>query len=264
MTTHHGGRRSFQRALFTSPYSVEAANYFAAMAVQPPNAWKVVVDLFIRGCKSDGLWDKFDGGHFLAAPTQQAALVDFKAPSRIATLVLTPTFTANRGFTGTGTAGEYIDTGFTPSVSGVAYQQDSASLGVYANNNITSAVVGAGVSTGSSAYMVLRSNSNQQQYRMNDATTVTVAGATDGSGLTVITRTGATATQGYQRGAAFGAAASNASTLRPTGTIKYLSAGGTSVLHELSFGFFGGGLTGSEVAALTARVNTALAAILVM
>lgn len=253
--------RAFKLAMLSGGYDQDARAYFAAMQVQPSSVIKDTINRFIIGLKTDGLWSKIDGGHVLAAPTQQAALVDFKAPSRIATLVLTPTFTANRGFTGTGTAGEYIDTGFTPSVLGVAYQQDSASLGVYANNNITSAGVAAGVSTGSSAYMVLRSNSNQQQYRMNDGTTVTVAGATDGSGLTVITRTGATATQGYQRGAAFGAAASNASTLRPTGTIKYLSAGGTSVLHELSFGFFGGGLTGSEVAALTVRVNALIAAL---
>lgn len=238
-----GGGRSF---------TPELRSWISAIPARPSSAWLNAADNFVRDMKSANVWDMHDGINIFWTPDQATALVDFKVPTRVSTLVMTPTFTANKGFSGTGTVGEYIDTGFVPSTMGVAYQQDSASIGTFLNSNIPSNAISIGTNIGSSAYFISRSVGGYLVYRINDVTTVTSADSTDGSGLTIVSRTGPNATQAYQRGAAFGAAGTNASTTRPTASIKYLTAGaGASGLFQVGAGFIGAGVNATQAAALS-------------
>ena len=248
---------------FDPVYMAAAVTYFNAMPTQPTAQVKGFISTFIAGLMTDGLWTKIDGGNILCNNTAGQSYIDFKRPTRVATLSGTPTFTSYRGFTGTATLAEYVDTTFVPAVSGVAYLQNSAHIGVWVRNNIQSAGTAMGVSTGASAYILPRNLADGFVSRINDATNATVAAVVDSSGFSSVVRTGASATQAYKNGAALGAAGSAASTQLPTGTIKYLNTavGGTSGLHQVAFGCYGGGLDATQAANLYSRVNTLVTAL---
>jgi hypothetical protein len=80
------------------------------------------------GLKSSGAWAKLDLFYVFAtnATTAGDALVQWKSGFPAGTLVNSPTFTANQGFTGNG-VDAYIDTQFDPYNMGMNYQQDNAS-----------------------------------------------------------------------------------------------------------------------------------------
>lgn len=250
--------------LFTSgvPYDSSAAAYFAAMGTQESASVKNAIDTFIRGLKSDNLWSVIDGGNILALSTSANARVDFKAPSRVATVTGSPTFTAYRGFSGTGATNELVDTTFVPSTMGVTYLQDSAHIAFYVSNNIQSTLAPFGVSTGSSAYIFPRNTADQSQHRLNDGTTTTIASSTDSRGLFCSSRTGAAAGALYRNGVSLGTRAI-ASTQRPTGTIKILAlnTATASAPHVIAFGCYGGGLNATQAANLNSRVTTLLTAL---
>ena len=58
-----------------------------------------------------------------------------KGGTLTASLVNSPTFTTDRGFTGNGST-SYLDSGYNVSTGGGVYAQDSAHMGVYVLNNI--------------------------------------------------------------------------------------------------------------------------------
>ena len=248
---------------FDPVYMAAAVTYFNAMPTQPTATVKGHVSTFIGGLMTDGLWTKIDGGNILCNNTAGQSHIDFKRPTRVATLSGTPTFTSYRGYTGTAALAEYVDTTFVASTQGVAYLQNSAHIGVWVRNNIQSTAVAMGVSTGANSYIFPRNASDGFVSRMNNTTNATVAAVVDSSGFSVVTRTGASVTQAYKNGAALGAAGSAASTGVPTGTMKYLNtaAAGTSGLHQVAFGCYGGGLDATQASNLYNRVNTLVTAL---
>jgi hypothetical protein len=80
------------------------------------------------GLKSSGAWAKLDLFYVFATNATSAAdaLVNWKSGFPEGTLINSPTFTANQGFTGNG-VDAYIDTNFDPTISGVNYTQNNAS-----------------------------------------------------------------------------------------------------------------------------------------
>ena len=79
------------------------------------------------GLKSSGAWAKLDLFYVFAtnAVDGYAAIVEWKSGFPNGTLVNSPVFTANQGFSLGGAS--YIDTNFDPSISGVNYTLDNAS-----------------------------------------------------------------------------------------------------------------------------------------
>lgn len=240
--------------------------YLGALPTPPTVAVTALLNTFFAGLKTDNLWNSLDGGNILCMATAGQSYIDIKKPTRVATLSGTPTFTSYRGFTGTATLGEYVDTTFVASTQGIAYLQNSAHFGVWVRNNIQSAAVAMGVTTGANSYVIPRNLTDGFVSRVNDTTNATVAAVVDSSGFSCVTRTGASATQVYKNGAALGAAGSAASTGVPSGTVKYLNSavGGTSGLHQVAFGCYGGALDATQAANLYARVNTLVSALTVL
>lgn len=254
----------FSCGLSGGGYDAASAAYFAAMSVQPSNARKAVIDAFIRGLKSDGIWSLLDGCHILAAHDEQAARVDIKTPSRVATKGGAPVFTVDRGYTGSAVASgtsDYIDTGFNPSTGGGNWGVNSAHFGAWCLTNIAGGLISLGINASDDAYMILRSGSDQVQTRMNDGITLTTAGVTDARGLTLVSRTASNLYKIFKNGAVFGTT-TNAASARPNGTFRYLQVqSAASTNQQLAFGCFGGGLSDALAAALTNRVQTLLTAI---
>src|SRR5262245_49199564 len=91
-------------------------------AVQPLNGLPrssriTLLHNLIAGLKSDGVWSKLDRLWIFTQELQSGALVDFVARSR-ASILGTPTFTQNIGFTGGDNGNSRVDLNFAPSANG--------------------------------------------------------------------------------------------------------------------------------------------------
>lgn len=101
---------------------------------------QLVVDL-----KDAGIWSKLDTFAVFATDAEDApasgtsnfALIDWKRLTQY-DAVNSPTFTSNQGFTGDGTS-SYINTNYNPTINGVNFSQNSASMGGYQFNSSTDA-----------------------------------------------------------------------------------------------------------------------------
>jgi hypothetical protein len=87
----------------------------------------------VLSLKAGGIWNKLDVLYIFANDGgSDFATLNWKAPTlNQATLINTPTFTANEGFIGNGTS-SYINTNYTPSTIGNNYQLNDCSFGYWA------------------------------------------------------------------------------------------------------------------------------------
>lgn len=119
-------------------YSPEALAYFAAMSVQPDDTRKALLNTLINTLISGGVWAKLDWLTIMAAHDAQAARINAKTPAEVATVVNSPTFTTDRGYTGDG-ATSYLNTGVNPSTAiSPNYVQNSCHMGVWIGTNVQS------------------------------------------------------------------------------------------------------------------------------
>lgn len=111
-------------------YGAEATALFARMTVQPSDARKALIDGLISDLKSAGVWSKLDAFYMFAGHSEAESLLNWIENDNDATLVNSPTFTVDRGFTGNGSS-SYINTNFAPSADATNYSQDDCAFGVY-------------------------------------------------------------------------------------------------------------------------------------
>lgn len=252
-------------------YNSSADAYFAALPDDEPTPVKAIVNAFIVGLKADGLWSNIDGGNILCLGTAGNGLVDFRNPARVATLApgFTSTFTAYRGFTGSGSASgsqnAYIDTGFIPSTAGGVMTRDSAHIAVFSRSSGTNNNLMMGANGAYDIYVVPRNSSNQTSGRSNNSTTdILLPDTTDGFGLFLLSRTGASETKAYRNGVA-GSVITTPSTGLADASLRYLQLqGATATLNQAALGCYGAGLNAQEAARLDARVQALIGALTVM
>jgi hypothetical protein len=94
----------------------------------PSDAVKLKQNTLLTSLKSTGVWSKLDVFYVFAQDGGSAfGTLNWKNPNaNQSTLVNSPIFVSNGGFTGNGTS-SYIDTNFNPSTQGVQYTQNNAS-----------------------------------------------------------------------------------------------------------------------------------------
>lgn len=85
----------------------------------------------INGMVTDGTWAKLDLLYIFATNTSTTALLNLVSTSFTANNTGALTFTADQGFTGTGIAGGFIDTNWTPSTNAVQYTLNGGMTGAY-------------------------------------------------------------------------------------------------------------------------------------
>jgi hypothetical protein len=143
-------------------------------------------DMAIRRLMGAGLWAKIDALGVLAAETAQAARVDWRAPTRVGTLIDAPTFTAGQGYAFDG-SNDAIDTGFVPSTHKIAMTGTSMLLGVYERTDVGATTRAAGAYTGAAQNLIVtpRSGAGMISGALNSGQTGLGAVA-DSRGLTVI------------------------------------------------------------------------------
>lgn len=97
--------------------SLESILYFNAWSTQPSSTFKDYINTFISSLKSSGNWVKLKALWLTATPTQDGALINMIQPqSPSASLISTPTFTSNQGFSGASST-KAINLNYTPSFS---------------------------------------------------------------------------------------------------------------------------------------------------
>lgn len=129
-------RPALRQILFSNPYSAEAKEIFAAMTTQPTSARKSLIDAAVKSLKSAGVWSQLDCLYMLAAADSQSARLNWINPGTYTALAVnSPTFAADKGYTGDGSTSR-LRTQYTPSVNGVNLTQNNASAWVWVLTNV--------------------------------------------------------------------------------------------------------------------------------
>lgn len=123
-------RRKPQTPTVPTATQAETTALLAAMSVQPSSGRQALINTLIASLKSyvtswgqtpegagQTLWGALDFLYLTAAHDAQAARVNWKNPAQVATVVGTPTFTADQFYAGV-TGASYLDTGVNLSTSG--------------------------------------------------------------------------------------------------------------------------------------------------
>ena len=211
----------------------------------PTGARIFVIDQTIAGLKNAGLWTKLDCLWFMAAEVADQALTNWISGSFTMTVNGTPTFTADRGYTGNNSSG-YLQTGFNPTTApSPQFTQNSASYGFYSRTSGS----GNGTCIGhETSWMNPRTGSNVIQARLTRGATFASAASLDGSGSFTAYRTLSTEYNINARGTKFTdvAGTSAAST---NSEFWMCAANNTTPLYstrQLACAYIGGGLTDAE------------------
>lgn len=248
-------------------YDPAASLLFSYMSPQPSSTRKALINSFILSLKSAGVWSTLDCLSFVAAEAAQNAHLNWVNPASTALApVNSPTFTADRGYTGNGTT-SYVNTGYVPSAATKA-TLNSTCFGVYINatGGVSSAKVDLG-SNNATAFSILRTydSANTVAYRVNQGSASTATGITNELGHTAVSRTASNLVTAYKNGAAL-TTSSVVSNALPTvamflgannnnGTAANFSNRRQAVYHA------GAGLTGAQVSSLYSAISTHLTAI---
>lgn len=182
-------------------YDPAAQAYFAAMTVQPSTAMKTKLNARIVALKAGGCWDLLDWISFydFGVQNDQGALLNVKNPAQTASLVNSPTFSANGGFAGVAGTTSYINSGWDPATNAVNFAQDSAFMAMRTGTNASGVTIDVG---GPKASINPRNGSNSISVRGNMTTTSAVAApGTTSAGVTAWDRSGAAAGTIYRDGA---------------------------------------------------------------
>lgn len=162
--------------------TAEVAAIVAQMSVAPSGARQTLMGALITSLKSSGVWDKLDALWLLAAHDAQAGLINWKAPTQIATAVSSPTFTTDRGYAGNGTS-SYIDTNFNLQTNALNFTRRSAHIAYWSRTSAitTGNNLGARISSGSQQVLLTgRLTGDVIAFRVNVGTSP----ATNGTGIT--------------------------------------------------------------------------------
>ncbi len=180
--------KSVTPTLFTG-FQTETETLVAEFDTPPAVIRKHAIDDLIVAAKANGWWTLLDSMMLIGADSQ-CSLVEWIVPSRSATLVGSPTFTADREFLTNGSSsGVEL---FNPVTMGSNFTQNSAMFAVWNRRAGQCSNSVAGWFDGTDGVTInTRSNSNTAPFRINQASTVSATSVTNGSGLTAIDRSAA-------------------------------------------------------------------------
>lgn len=261
-----GGRgKSFGRlGVISNPsFDADALALFSAMTTPPTAARKVLINAAIVSLKNGGIWPLLDIFYVTAAADSQAARLNWKNPATFtASEVNSPTFAADRGYTGDG-ATSRLNTGWVPSTNGVNFTQDSASMWGWSRTTGSEAISFLGNNTGTVQCMINpRTAGNAVALvRINDATNGSVSPNTDGSGFFGLQRTDSANKRVFRNGTQISTDIAQAST-GVANLAQWMCGADASQFstRQIAAAAWGAGLSGKELAFYNA-MNTYMTAI---
>jgi len=203
----------FKFIVIPEDYDANAKAYFNAVATPFTDARKTIIDTLVTTLKADGNWDELDALWLLANEASDQGLVNLRSPlTTDMTLVSSPTFTVDQGFTSGGSG--YIDTNFNPSTDATKYLLDDASFGVYSRTDSTNASTVMGLFTSPNGSLLIpRYGANVITASVNDTFNNSVGTNTVGTlGLFSAVRDSSSTSKVYHDGVESYSIAANAST----------------------------------------------------
>jgi len=241
-------------------YDSDAVTYFNAMSVAPDATRKGLLNDLITGLKTDGIWTKLDALYVMAAHDAQAARVNAKTPSNVASAVNSPTFTTDRGYAGNAST-SYIDTNWNPSTAGGNFAQNSASMGVWSRTNSNTASW-LDIGNGSNCRFNSRSSSGSDALRGQINNTTNANYGTNASSIAFysLVRSSSTAVTGYRNSSVSGSGTQTSTSVTNANVFIGRVASDYSG-REYAAAFIGGALDGTDISNLHSRLSTYLTAV---
>lgn len=246
--------------------NTEAAALVARFTTAPTTSRKRAIDTLIGALKTAGVWSKLDALYLMAAADSQAARRNWVQDLYNLTAVSSPTFTADRGYTGDGAAA-YLDTGFngTTAASPLLTQNSAHASGWNLSNRAANlaSLMGARESTTKYIDIAPYITGNLYIARMT-AGNAAISTANAGSqGMFSVNRSASNALQGYKNGSSLGTS-SQTSVGVPNSNITLLARSLTSgspdafSADQISMASFGSSLSAGEEASMYSAVLTYL------
>lgn len=119
----------------TTSFDPATVAILSAFTTIPSTARQLLINNLVVTLKNAGIWSLLDFFYIFAAANSQASLVNWKNPGAFsATVVNSPTFTVDRGYTFDG-ATNFVDTNFNPSSASGNYSLNSASFSAWLLTN---------------------------------------------------------------------------------------------------------------------------------
>lgn len=236
--------------------NTEASAYVARMGVQPNYTRKGLIDTFIGSLKSGSVYSALDTLHIFAAHDGTAGLLNVIGASNTATGANSPTFTTDRGYTGSGTA--YVTLNRPANTAG-SYGTNAGHLSCWELTNLANDTASCGHG---SAQICSRDSTSHFQGLVNSFTNNTGIASASGNGHWIANRTTSAAQQYYKNGASIGSD-TNASNNAPGAGSWVACTANTSfpAARQIAIMTTGGSLDATKSAALYNACQTYLHAI---
>jgi len=198
--------RAAEKSVWTAESVLDAATValiarMTALSETPDAARQGVLNTAIVADKTAGLWTKYDAFWLMAAPGKNSGLLNIIADEFNLTLVSTPAFTTDRGYTGNGTDAA-LNCNYTPSSDADKYTINECSFGIYirTNNNTGSHVMSAYDGNTSRLIMLApREADGKGYFAINNPNEDAIS--SDSSGMWILSRTAKNAYKVYRNGA---------------------------------------------------------------
>lgn len=241
----------------------EAAAFIARLPTPPSNARKIVINNLFKALVVAGVLPKLDLLQIYAADVQANALINWISGSFNASVVNSPTFTADRGFVGVSGTTSYLQSGYTPS-SGPKWGQNDHSFGRWLRTGPGGGAMDMGAyetATLKSAYIQSYVGTN---YIASDSGTQRTV-STDPLGSVTVNRSSSGSYDIYKDGAFstnVTAASRAGSTLEMFVCAYNLDGAATTIsANQVGAVWMGASLTSGEIAALHNAVDAYMTAV---
>lgn len=255
-----------------SPYDPAVNDWISAVVVAGgtvTTARAILINNLVLGLKADGLFTKLDVLFLFAAENSVQAIIDIITPHG-ASPINSPIFTVNRGFTFDAST-NYINTVVNPSDPGSVFSANSAHVSAYVEavnptaTGILECMIGAKFQN-SETNLQGQSNVSNVSYTVNNIITpVTVTGVLS-AGMFIATRTVSTTEVLYKNGSQIDSSVIASDNAVPSNSffVGAINSGGTALgfsPNQIAAVSIGGGLSPTDAANLTTRINTYMTAI---
>lgn len=249
-----GGR---SEAVGPAGNSAEVQQFYERLLTLPDASRQTLYASLINGLVADGVWALLDALYIFAAADSATSLINLVQSSFAASLIGSPTFTADRGWLGTGIFTN-INSNFNPSTAAGKFTQNDAMAGVW-NRTAAAANVGpvintAGMEAAISIYP--RYTGDFRVYSINtDGNTNNIAAQVDSSGWLTIQRTAADASELGRNGSQL------TTTNRVSATVINSNIHFVQGPWEGSAGAIGKSMTAGQQTAIYNRLSTWMTAV---
>lgn len=226
------------------------------------NAYTALID----GLVADGVWSKLDLLHVYATQDATTALLNLVSTSYPATLIGSPTFTADRGYTGTANSSIYIDLGFNPvTATSPKYTQNSAHMSAWsvANLVVGRPIMGSLINPVECSLYPMFTDSNAY-FRVNDSGAFGGVAVGNSVGHYIANRPNSTTGEGYKNGSQIKTGADTS--VAPGNQnfyalgYHYSAGGGTGSSHQCAMASMGSSLSSTDATNFYNRLRTYMTA----